>query len=126
MDLEANKREQIELAEEILQIMDNSDDNGDLSESQTNNVVHAANRLAELVQAEKITAKPLQILHVTENEVTPVTFEKAVSLLQGSCHLIYGRAVEEITNSQRGKVIQIRWKKIAELSYLPTEFLAFN
>lgn len=51
MDPIANLKEQRELAADILVIQDNCSDDGDFDEQQTIDLIEAAQRLAELVQA---------------------------------------------------------------------------
>lgn len=51
MDLKANKRLQLEHAREIVRIVDHCSENGRFTERQTNDLLHCANALAELVIA---------------------------------------------------------------------------
>lgn len=62
MDLKENKRLQLENAREILRIVDHCSDNGRFTERQTNDILHCANALAELViAAEEARARKMQV-----------------------------------------------------------------
>ena len=53
MDAEANKREQLRLAANINRVRDECAEDGEFTDDQTNEIVHDAMRLAELVEALK-------------------------------------------------------------------------
>jgi hypothetical protein len=51
MDPDANLREQVKLAKEIVEIQDRAKPDGSLDPEQTKNLAHAAFRLADLVES---------------------------------------------------------------------------
>jgi len=51
MDIEANMKEQLDIAEDVMRIVDVADESGEFTQSQTDSLIDYAHRLAELIQA---------------------------------------------------------------------------